>query len=300
MDLTEVYERIRPSVVAIVCPDFDNPLSGHFPRIIGTGFAVAPHLIATNEHVLKEMQRCSREAKHRGLLPEDSSTGWCKPAVFHVGAPDKSGAKRLTWIGLEVLEAWCHQVFTEHDDDPRIPKPETDIGFLRVNVRDLPHSEVISSEEVKPGRSVATLGYPMGLDGIAPDGHHTQFDPFLQEGIVSAVLPSTAHDHRWGLAVNIMIQGGASGSPLFLTDQPRIVGIMNSILSDFAPFQGASGFSPLHHRVPTNISYAISGHYLTKAIEVSLREKRGPDPDSPSLEDLAADQQGVPLNTRPP
>ncbi|MEZ6212587.1 MAG: hypothetical protein R3B46_15305, partial [Phycisphaerales bacterium] len=64
-----------------------------------------------------------------------------------------------------------------------------------------------------------------------------------------------------GLLVNIMSQGGASGSPLFLQDRPEVIGIMYGSMSDTqAAVRGLKA-------IPTNFSFAVPANWIQKAIE---------------------------------
>jgi hypothetical protein len=72
--------------------------------------------------------------------------------------------------------------------------------------------------------------------------------PFLRHGIVSSVLPYD-YPSPHGFTIDVMSQGGASGSPIFLTDQPRVIGILH------AGFPG------------TNFTYAVPARWISDALK---------------------------------
>jgi hypothetical protein len=113
----------------------------------------------------------------------------------------------------------------------------------------------------------------MGIDALMAPGWMHQMTPTLQRGIVSAVLPfpgPTPH----GYAVNIMVQGGASGSPVFLSDSGEVVGVLYANLNDtrFAFCRAEGAPEQLAYTVPTNISYVVPSHYIRTALEQIPRQ----------------------------
>lgn len=292
MNLIDTYRLIQPCIIPIVCPDFDNPNAPHFPHIVGTGFAVAPNLIATNEHVVHAMRECSEEARRRKLIGEER--GWCEILYHH---QVERGAK---FIRLKIEEALRPNYKHAEDWDSSMPVPTIDIAFLRVKVRELPFLKVRAEPPLEPGAAVATAGFPMGRDGLAPGDFLSQFEPFLQTGIISAALPTRRYKVPNGYAVNIMIQGGASGSPLFLSDSPEVVGILWGSLMEPRQFDihTPRGVLSLPYSLPTNMSYAVPGYYLAQAVEETLKAIK-PLENAPTLDELAKQKFNL-LDTRIP
>lgn len=58
-------------------------------------------------------------------------------------------------------------------------------------------------------------------------GRASQISAFARRGIVSTVLPCACADPH-GFSVDILSEGGASGSPIFRTDDPRVIGILHA------------------------------------------------------------------------
>ncbi len=122
----------------------------------------------------------------------------------------------------------------------------------------------------------------MGTDALMAPGWIHQLTPTLQRGIVSAVLPfpcSTPHAY----SVNVMVQGGASGSSVFLCDTGAVVGVLYAGLNDYALTLKNKDL----HLVPTNISYVVPSHYLTKSLEAFLKmENMRPPSDAKSIDEM--------------
>src|SRR5260370_38364128 len=99
----------------------------------------------------------------------------------------------------------------------------------------------------------------MGTPALTAPGSVHQLSPFLQRGIISAVLPFPCQAPH-SFVINLMRLGGASGSPVFLTDSPRVIGILNAGLLDAALTVGQGQNGPAAIGVtqtPTNFSYVV-------------------------------------------
>ena len=65
----------------------------------------------------------------------------------------------------------------------------------------------------------------MGTFPLTLHGKVSQVSPFIRHGIVSSVYPfPTANPH--GFTIDIMQQGGSSGSPIFGPDNKRVIGMV--------------------------------------------------------------------------
>ncbi|GDY10674.1 hypothetical protein LBMAG52_41620 [Planctomycetia bacterium] len=160
-----------------------------------------------------------------------------------------------------------------------------DLGFLHVDMRGLPSLKIADDlENVTPGHKVATLGFPMGTDALRAPGYIHQLCPTLQEGIVSAVLPFPCRTPH-ALMLNLMSQGGASGSPIFLPNSPDVIGVLYAGLHETytAEIQGIQ----VPYQVPTTFTYCVAGHFLHAFLKDarSRPELRLAD-DSPHFDEL--------------
>lgn len=260
MKLSESYKNVRGSIVGIAPHYFptDQP-EPQFPEIFGTGFVVREDgIIATNNHVV-EYLRSDRVYRPPGTPNDDLG---CIAVMF---APNE---KAQTYVNLRVLS---YAVFSKFIPANVYYGPEQpDIAFIQVHAKGLP---VLELDETVPeeGVEVATAGYPMGTDLLASPGYFHQATPTLQRGIVCAVLPwQSPNPHAFML--NVMAQGGASGSPVFLPETGKIVGILYAGCEDrFETTDQISEkvVSAVHHHSysqPTNMSYAVPARLIDVAL----------------------------------
>lgn len=271
MDLIESYEGIKPAIVAFT-PKF-HPVYNEkekFPDVLpifGTGFIADDGIVITNDHVVKVIPR----------LPKPSD---CPPDLWPVDCllwhfdPQKG----VAIIHLEVIGA-AGISHMEHGRAYYGP-PKPDLAFLHVKMKGLPKVNVrYDLKEIKEGREVATAGFPLGTETLMAPGYLHQLTPTLQKGIISAILPfpcSTPH----ALMINIMVQGGASGSPVFLPESGDVVGVLYASLQDRRNTilnlpekhrKSLEAVEPSFHShvfpSPTNISYVVPAHYIEKMLQ---------------------------------
>lgn len=243
--LVATFEAIRPSIVAFASRIARRP---EFPEIVGTGFVVDRRgIVATNRHVITALQ----------ALPRHPGTR--EPAAFCVlptqiqksGDQSEMGTIFVGIRGYHALESFV-------PTGPFYGQSLPDFGFIQIEVQDL--SAVQLAEEafsLRVGTPVATAGFPLGTQGVLSYGKISQVMPFLREGIISSVLPFPC-PYPHGFAIDIMMQGGASGSPIFLRDRASTVGILH------AGFDG------------TNITYAVPSTIVAKGLRACL-EASAPD-----------------------
>jgi hypothetical protein len=166
-----------------------------------------------------------------------------------------------------------------------------------VKARGLP-TVTLDGGVVEEGMEVATAGFPMGTDALIAPGWIHQMTPTLQRGIVSAVLPfvcPTPHAY----AVNIMVQGGASASPVFISESGQVIGVLYAGLNDRAvTFRNATGDSgdvpePIFYSVPTNISYVVPSHYIRNALGTLSEQLPGfaTPSDAKTIEEMVQNAQ---------
>lgn len=240
MTLADTYEKIKPSVVAFTAKysffsdaELQDKRKVSFPPILGTGFIFDNNgVIATNDHIAEDLIK----SKHSPL----SRNGECLYFATLFIIVDEG----LMQIQLEILEVYQPKGYPQKmyygPDKP-------DVAFVLVKAKKLPALELDTSI-LREGVEVATAGYPMGTEALTAPGYLHQIAPTLQNGIISAVLPfQQASPHAY--ALNIMVQEGASGSPVFLPESGKVIGIVNSRLNDI-------------NQKPTNISYAIPSYHI--------------------------------------
>jgi S1-C subfamily serine protease len=252
--LIETYRRLRNSIVAFV-PKFapDQRTAQNFPPIFGIGFVVHEDgLIATNDHVISAFSGLPRPEGHRE---------WPVQAIFFI-LTDKGMANFIAEVGGVARLSTFGPVPVYYGP----PKP--DIAFVQLKARDLlpvtlrPHGAMYEE-----GEEIATAGFPMGTDLLTVPGQLHQISPTLQAGIVSAVHPfpcTTPH----GFTIDVMVQGGASGSPIFNIQTGEVLGAVYAGIFD--PQIGEDGKV---HRHPTNYTYSVPSHFFVNSLSQVLAKK---------------------------
>jgi S1-C subfamily serine protease len=269
--ISSSYKLVRNSIVAFVAKYVTLESGGppQFPPIIGTGFVVREDgVIATNAHVIQAFGSLPRPAD----APKDEFPVYCLML--------KLIDKGMVEIPLEILGTVGLRLTQPEGAAYYGPKTGPDLAFVHVKARGLP-AVALDIDGIDEGTEVATAGFPMGTDALLAPGWIHQVTPTLQRGIISAVLPfvcPTPHAY----AVNIMVQGGASGSPVFLSETGKVVGILFAGLNDprmtLAPQQ-------IVYTVPTNISYVVPAHYIVTALE-HINPFLKPSADAKSIEEM--------------
>lgn len=257
MDLQESYGAIVERVVAIAVKGPTGAPRNRVPEIIGTGFVVGDGIVATNDHVIGT----ARNIQAKFGLPRDE---WPFEAVlFH-----KLSGKGMAQLTMRVLGAFTVESF--ETKGPYYGPDKPDIGLLHVDMHGLPEVLLkVDQSSIAPGARVATVGFPMGTRALSAPGYVHQLCPTLQEGIVSAVLPfpsSTPH----AIMLNMMSQGGASGSPIFLPHTSEVIGVLYGGLNETYSLSIQGTHVP--YLVPTNFTYCVPAHYLAQFLDHARTE----------------------------
>lgn len=245
--LVETYKRLRHSVVAFI-PRFalGEGEAKQFPPILGTGVIVDEcGLIATNSHVIDAIVQLPHPDDFKGIPAS---------VLFFI----------LTEQGVATISFEIEGVFRIKTFEPGAayygPK-FPDLGFVFIKVKELPTAPLRAHGKLyEEGEAIATAGFPMGTDQLTGPGWLHQLTPTLQSGIVGAIHPfpcTTPH----GFTINVMVQGGASGSPVFNQETGEVLGLVYAGLYNFETGEGRS-----KQRVPTNYTYVVPAHYIVNAL----------------------------------
>ncbi len=273
MGINSAYKLVKQSIVAFTLkyvPIYDEKgTPPPFPPILGTGFVVHPDgILATNAHVVNAFSRVFRPAD----APRDE---W----------PVQAKLLKLTEEGMVEIPLQILGVakIGQFKTGPVYygPKEGPDLAFVKVKARGLPAVSIDSKTVIEEGYEIATAGFPMGTDALTAPGWLHQLTPTLQRGIVSAVLPFVcATPHAY--SINVMTQGGASGSPVFSSDSGAVVGVLYGGLRDFHVTKEKDLVA-----VPTNISYVVPSHYIEHALGVVMKNPdMKPDPEALPIDEM--------------
>jgi S1-C subfamily serine protease len=242
-----------------------------FPEIFGTGFlATCDGLVVTNRHVVEVFDQVGRHPQ----------TGdFAGAALMFLVEADKHGCQMLN-IGVKSWGAIDSFSSSSEWYGQTVP----DIGFVQLEGRETPFLELADEDfYLRPGMEIATIGYPLGTTPLTLHGKISQVGPFIRRGIVSSVYPfATPRPH--GFTIDIMQQGGSSGSPIFGADSPKVVGMMWGGVNEprFAQSESAS----LMYTLNTNISLAEPAHIIRLALETVLATERPDTARFPTLRQL--------------
>ena len=140
--------------------------------------------------------------------------------------------------------------------------------------------KIADSSTVSEGLPVAIFGFPQGL--MFPYSYsktsQMQLTPLLQAGIVSGVLPFPGAIQPEAFVINIFVNGGSSGSPLF-TVAGDVVGIVFATRMSFSPLTVLDSHNEKHESSdvgtfhPSSLGLAIPSARFPKNLTELLRSQ---------------------------
>jgi hypothetical protein len=288
MQLEDTFEIVSRSIVAFISRGTVRAASDpppQFPPIFGTGFVVHESgIVATNRHVIDVFRD----------VPRHPGTGeWALAAVMFV--PDtRAGSKGQRILMTQVRDFVVLSTFSSNAAWYGNQLP--DLGFVRLNMQGVPALSLATDDfYVRPGMDIATAGFPLGDLPMTMFGNKiNQLMPLLRRGVVSSVFPFTGVPQPHGFTIDIMQQGGSSGSPIFRCDAPLVVGMMSSGLPQLVTARGESVEIAL--KLPTNISIAEESAHINAALKTYLAQQPVDVSGVPSLEDRLLEDPTAELN----
>jgi len=267
--LVDGYNRIKWSLVALGPKDFLRPADEPMPMppVLGTGFVVHESgLVATNRHVTRALAASPRPPQH---VEGDVF------AVAHLFRREGTGTLRVPLDIVGIVEPIQFDAPSPYYGPPFGP----DLAFVQVAARNLPAVTLLDGPLPPEGTEVAVAGFPLGHHAMATAGRVEHMGPALQRGIVSAHLPFVGNTEPEYFKIDVLAQGGASGSPVFIPESGEVIGILYAGMHNYAPVidgDGQSWAPPAGVMVATSMSYAIGVGYI-RAGMASEELSRMPD-----------------------
>lgn len=242
MSLAITYQRLRSSIVAL-CGPAHGDRRRVLPEIIGTGFVIDPRgIIITNRHVAEVLRK---------LAPRDAKAADAAYAtIFGNIRPDGDGYAQS--IGFATI---CRLILVKELNLPhQFYGPIPDLAIVTLDMCDLPAAELAPPGDYwQTGLDIATAGFPLGISGLVANNTIHQFTPFLRKGIISSVHPFPGPSPH-GFTIDIMAQGGQSGSPIFRCDDGTVIGVL------YAGFEG------------TNITFGVPSPFVSETLHQVLAD----------------------------
>jgi len=285
MTLAETFDLVRPCLVAFIAKAAYG-LSGagpQIPPILGTGFFVGPTgLVATNRHVVESFTH----------VPRDIQSGEAAVAALIFPGLDANGNPSEI-IVADVDNWWRLCSFSETNIWYAETVPE--LALVQLKVSETPSLFVdYQPGMLRTGLAVATAGFLSGDLGVRIHGEMKHVEPLLHRGTVSGLFPFGVSDPD-GFVLEAALEAGAPGSPVFLEDQPVVVGMVQAVHRDHEEVIIATGAPSILVPLTANLSVGLPGHLLATACQEFLRVSESRASDFPTLASLIANASASPI-----
>jgi hypothetical protein len=206
MPLSDAFMAVRPAVVAFMPSVIQrNPQErGDMFPIVGTGVILDDGLIATNAHVVEALLKLPRPPN----FPKNKFP--FVAVLFHWVKPGDNAAisqESVAEIPLEVFGIFSVEGMIPRGKGVYYGPEKPDFNIVHVRAKGLPKVELEArTDRLIEGAEVGTIGYPMGTSALRAPGWLHQFGPFLQRGIISAILPTRGKSPH-SFVINLMSMG---------------------------------------------------------------------------------------------
>lgn len=283
MTLAETFDLVRPCLVAFIAKASFG-LSGagpQIPPILGTGFFVGPNgLVATHRHVVEMFTE----------VPRDIQSGEAGVAALVFPGLDENGDAHGVIVAA-VDNWWRLNSFSA--TNAWYVETVPDLAFVQLKISETPSLFVdFQPGTLRPGLPVASACLTSGDTGVRIHGEMRQVAPLLHRGIISAVFPYGASDPE-GFVLEAALSAGETGSPVFLEDQPVVVGMVQNIHRDHDEVVPGTGMPSFLVPLSANLSVGLPGHLLATACQEFLQVSEQRASEFPTLASLIPSESAV-------
>ncbi|MFN8007526.1 MAG: serine protease [Terriglobia bacterium] len=251
MDFRDAFKKVCPSVVGIGYQN-DGVL-----EILGTGFLVSQDgWLITNRHVITEPVEggCKfREDVKVFLFPESDVLvlNVCEYNIFpspHVNSPKPNFSPSTHQIVKNAIGDYTPELH--------------DISYLKIDPPlgyNLNPVLIGETANLSVGTYVGVIGFPQGLQIPPPIDATLELTPTFQIGTIAALLPSPSFREIERYALDLFVNTGSSGSPVFLSDG-NVIGIImqtREVKAYLLTYKGKLTSTSVPERKETGLGYAI-------------------------------------------
>jgi S1-C subfamily serine protease len=232
----EVLPQIKPAVVGIgLLADPADPLSvviqgtGFVVDPQGTGFVVDPRgLVMTNKHVaeLLVQERDGKIGVRNAIARAVFFLERTEPRVVAGHTLERQRGAAPCPITAVSAPPGVLPTTIDYSQEPDLAVCQVDIsGLGHFTANPLPSLTLADSSTVHEGEEVGVCGFPLGLR--LPRGTELhQLTPIAQKGIVAAILPWAGVSNPHAFQLDIALNPGSSGSPVFRAGTGEVIGIV--------------------------------------------------------------------------
>jgi serine protease Do len=222
-----VLQQIKPAVVGIgLLADPADPLS---VVIQGTGFIVDPNgLVMTNKHVAELLiqERDGKIGVRNAIARAVFFLDRTEPRVVAGHRIEHEHGAAPCPITEVAAPPGTLSTTIDYGHEPDLAVCRVDIsGLRRVTTNPLPTLTLADSSTVHEGEEVGVCGFPLGLRLPRSTEIH-QLTPIAQKGIIAAILPWAGASNPHAFQLDIALNPGSSGSPVFKADTGEVIGIV--------------------------------------------------------------------------